>query len=119
MATTFFRCCCCFPCRKPTSGGENTEIVEDNCCQCNYAALDRLTDYGDIQIVYVTYHVDIGQTPFFVAIDFDRKKIVISIRGTLSMKVRIFFTVGAIFVMFSELELLHFSPTIIFGPFRN
>ncbi|XP_018570256.1 sn1-specific diacylglycerol lipase alpha isoform X2 [Anoplophora glabripennis] len=83
---TGVRCCCCFPCRKPTSEGGNPEIVEDNCCQCNYAALDKLTDYGDIEIIYATYHVDIGQTPFFVALDFDRKKVVISVRGTLSMK---------------------------------
>ncbi|KAJ8985199.1 hypothetical protein NQ317_018228 [Molorchus minor] len=80
------RCCCCLPCRK-TGGGSEPEIVEDNCCQCNYAALNKLTDFGDIEIIYATYHVDIGQTPFFVALDYDRKKIVISIRGTLSMQV--------------------------------
>lgn len=62
------------------------EIVDDNCCQCNYAVLKKLTDFGDIDIIYATYHVDIGETPFFVALDYDRKKIVISIRGTLSMK---------------------------------
>lgn len=73
-------------CRKPNDGVE-PEIVEDNCCRCNYAALQRLTDHGDIEIIYVTYHVDVGQTPFFVALDYDRKKVVISIRGTLSMKV--------------------------------
>lgn len=62
-------------------------MVDDNCCRCNYATLQTLTDLGDIEIVYVTYHVDVGETPFFVALDYDRKKIVISIRGTLSMKV--------------------------------
>ncbi|KAJ8917361.1 hypothetical protein NQ315_002383 [Exocentrus adspersus] len=82
---TGLRCCCCIPCRKPINGAD-PEIVEDNCCQCNYAALHKLTDYGDIEVIYATYHVDIGQTPFFVAVDYDRKKIVISIRGTLSMK---------------------------------
>lgn len=81
------------PCRKPGGGGARPEIVEDNCCQCNYATLDKLTDYGDIEIIYATYHVDVGQTPFFVALDYDRKKIVISIRGTLSMKVREFFSI--------------------------
>ncbi|KAL1488240.1 hypothetical protein ABEB36_015195 [Hypothenemus hampei] len=76
--------CCCVPCRKVNE--DDPEIVDDNCCRCNYAALQKLTDLGDIEIVYVTYHVDVGETTFFVAVDYDRKKIVISIRGTLSMK---------------------------------
>lgn len=42
---------------------------------------------GQAVIVYATYHVDVAETPFFVAIDFSRNKIVVSIRGTLSMKV--------------------------------
>ncbi|CAH0548856.1 unnamed protein product [Brassicogethes aeneus] len=77
--------CCCLPCSK-NRPSDVPEIVDDNCCQCNYAALHKLTDLGDIEIIYATYHVDVGQTPFFVALDYDRKKIVISIRGTLSMK---------------------------------
>lgn len=80
--------CCCIPCRKPSSGID-PEIVEDNCCKCNYSVLQTLSDLGDIEVIYATYHVDVGQTPFFVALDYDRKKIVISIRGTLSMKVNI------------------------------
>ncbi|KAK9674916.1 Lipase (class 3), partial [Popillia japonica] len=75
------RCCCCNPCRK----SETLEIVDDNCCFCNYAALQKITEHGNIEVIYVTYHVDVGQTPFFIALDYDRQKIVISIRGTLSM----------------------------------
>lgn len=41
---------------------------------------------GDVEMTYVTYHVDIGETPFFVSVDYAREKIVVSIRGTLSMK---------------------------------
>lgn len=78
--------CCCIPCWKRSD--EDVEVVDDNCCRCNYATLRKLIDLGDIEIVYATYHVDVGETPFFVALDYDRKKIVISIRGTLSMKVR-------------------------------
>lgn len=63
-------------------------IVEDNCCQCNYAALQRMIEDGDVDVVYATYHVDVGETPFFVSVDYGRQKIVISIRGTLSMKVK-------------------------------
>ncbi|CAG9814969.1 unnamed protein product [Phaedon cochleariae] len=79
------RCCCCIPCRK-SGESPQPEIVEDNCCRCNFVTLQKLVDHGDIEIIYATYHVDVGQTPFFVAIDYDRKKVVISIRGTLSMK---------------------------------
>ncbi len=39
-----------------------------------------------MELVYATYHVDVGQTPFFVALDHKAKVIVVSIRGTQSMK---------------------------------
>lgn len=41
---------------------------------------------GDVEVIYATFHVDIGETPFFVAVDYAKEKIVVSIRGTLSMK---------------------------------
>lgn len=76
-----FRCClsCC-------GNKESPEIVEDNCCYCNYAALKRMITVGEVEVIYTTFHVDVGETPFFVAIDYTKCKIVISIRGTLSMK---------------------------------
>ncbi|XP_032593934.1 diacylglycerol lipase-alpha isoform X2 [Drosophila grimshawi] len=73
-----FGCCC--------GSGDNGEVIQDNCCYCNYAALKKTLQLGDIDIVYATYHVDVGETPFFVAVDYTQRKIVISIRGTLSMK---------------------------------
>ena len=39
-----------------------------------------------MEIVYATYHVEIGEPPFFVALDHDRRTVVISIRGTLSLQ---------------------------------
>ncbi|XP_045466398.1 diacylglycerol lipase-alpha isoform X2 [Harmonia axyridis] len=78
--------CCCFPCNKSGEMTFNPEIINDNCCKCNYAVLQKLCDEGDIEIVYATYHCDVGETPFFIALDYDRKKVVISIRGTLSMQ---------------------------------
>ena len=39
------------------------------------------------EIVYATYHVDVGETPFFIGVDYDKSRVVISIRGTLSMQV--------------------------------
>lgn len=74
---------CCLSC----CGRKNQlEIVEDNCCNCNYAALKQMISVGDIEVIYTTFHVDVAETPFFVAIDYSKAKIVISIRGTLSMK---------------------------------
>lgn len=79
---TEFRCClsCC------GNKQENIDIVEDNCCYCNYAALKRMVTVGEVEVIYTTFHVDVAETPFFVAVDYTMKKIVISIRGTLSMK---------------------------------
>ncbi|XP_076163449.1 inactivation no afterpotential E isoform X2 [Ptiloglossa arizonensis] len=75
--------CGCFPC-----GGHDDEatVVEDNCCQCNYAALRKMVTVTEMEVIYATFHVDVGETPFFVALDYTRKKVVVSIRGTLSMK---------------------------------
>ncbi|KAK9506587.1 hypothetical protein O3M35_008489 [Rhynocoris fuscipes] len=64
----------------------NPKINGDNCCGCNYAALKGMLSKGQATIVYATYHVDVAETPFFVAVDYSRSKVVISIRGTLSMK---------------------------------
>ena len=43
-----------------------------------------------IEIVYASFHVDVGETPFFISVDFAKRVIVITIRGTLSMKVDIY-----------------------------
>ncbi|XP_032308221.1 diacylglycerol lipase-alpha isoform X5 [Drosophila ananassae] len=74
----------CFGCF--CGSGDDAEVIQDNCCLCNYAALKKTLQMGDIDIVYATYHVDVGETPFFVAVDYTHRAIVISIRGTLSMK---------------------------------
>ena len=66
-------------------------VLEDNCCGCNFAAFAKMCDLPETYVVYINYHVDVGETPFLVALDFSRKAIVISIRGTLSLEVRITF----------------------------
>ncbi|KAG0728194.1 Sn1-specific diacylglycerol lipase alpha [Chionoecetes opilio] len=73
-----WRCC--------ASPAGESEVVEDNCCGCNVEATRRMIATGDIDLVYTTYHVDVGETPFFVALDHKRRAVVLSIRGTLSMK---------------------------------
>lgn len=42
---------------------------------------------GTFDVIYATYHVDVGETPFFVVVDYEKESIVVSIRGTLSLKV--------------------------------
>ncbi|XP_021695200.1 sn1-specific diacylglycerol lipase alpha isoform X3 [Aedes aegypti] len=74
--------CCLSCCRRKSS----VDVVEDNCCLCNYAALKKMLKIGEVEVIYATYHVDIGETPFFVAVDYTQSKVVVSIRGTLSMK---------------------------------
>ncbi|CAN7943565.1 unnamed protein product, partial [Ixodes hexagonus] len=39
-----------------------------------------------MEVVYVTYHVDVGETPFFVAVDHEKRTVVVSVRGTLSLQ---------------------------------
>ncbi|XP_047740268.1 diacylglycerol lipase-alpha isoform X2 [Hyalella azteca] len=75
----------CWSCAQSASP-DAPHVVEDNCCMCNTAALFKMAPAEDLDLVYATFHVDIGETPFFVALDHSRKAVVISIRGTLSMK---------------------------------
>ena len=64
---------------------QSSVVLEDNCCQCNYAALRNMCQTHDYEVIYATYHVAIGEPPFFVALDYDKRSIVISVRGTLSL----------------------------------
>ena len=41
----------------------------------------------DLELVYVTYHVDVGETPFMVGVDHQRRSVIVCIRGTTSTKV--------------------------------
>lgn len=49
--------------------------MEDNCCQCNYVALRKMVDVAEMEVIYATFHVDVGETPFFVALDYTKKKV--------------------------------------------
>uniref|UniRef100_A0AAY4BGR2 Diacylglycerol lipase-alpha n=1 Tax=Denticeps clupeoides TaxID=299321 RepID=A0AAY4BGR2_9TELE len=64
-------------------------VEEDNCCGCNVLAIRRYfldQELKQVQIVYTSCHDAVYETPFFVAVDHEKKKVVISIRGTLSPK---------------------------------
>ncbi|XP_022246378.1 sn1-specific diacylglycerol lipase alpha-like isoform X2 [Limulus polyphemus] len=77
--------CCCIPGREKSKRDRAT-IVEDNCCYCNYAALQKMCLHHNMEIIYVTYHVEVGETPFLVALDHERRTVVVSIRGTISLQ---------------------------------
>ena len=47
----------------------------------------RQIDPGNIKLIYATYHVDVGETPFLIVVDYSMRAVVVSIRGTLSLKV--------------------------------
>ncbi|KAL4232804.1 hypothetical protein ACF0H5_007490 [Mactra antiquata] len=81
----YLRCCCCQQTCCDKSGKSDYEL-NDNCCQCNVVALKKISGLPDLDLIYVTYHVDIGETPFYVALDNKYKKIVICVRGTLSLQ---------------------------------
>uniref|UniRef100_A0A8C2GXZ6 Diacylglycerol lipase-alpha n=1 Tax=Cyprinus carpio TaxID=7962 RepID=A0A8C2GXZ6_CYPCA len=79
-------------CNTSVSGSrlsQSITIEEDNCCGCNVLAIRRQfldRDLKEVQIVYTSFHDAVYETPFFVAVDHAKKKVVISIRGTLSPK---------------------------------
>ncbi|XP_051987347.1 diacylglycerol lipase-alpha-like isoform X2 [Xyrauchen texanus] len=79
-------------CNASVSGSrlsQSVTVEEDNCCGCNVLAIRRHfldRDLKEVQIVYTSCHDAVYETPFFVAVDHAKKKVVISIRGTLSPK---------------------------------
>ncbi|XP_067105601.1 diacylglycerol lipase-alpha [Osmerus mordax] len=68
---------------------QSVTVEEDNCCGCNVLAIRRHfldRELKQVHIVYTSCHDAVYETPFFVAVDHGKKKVVISIRGTLSPK---------------------------------
>ena len=86
MLTTSMACCC-LPCCTAKKD-EGAVLLSDNCCSCNMAALKQVLAQKNCDLVYATFHVDVGETPFFIGVDYEKKAVVISIRGTLSMQVK-------------------------------
>lgn len=86
-------CCCCagFGARSGASSDEAVDnlpvVIGDTCSGCHVAALKQSIGSADYQVIYASFHVDVSETPFFVAVDYDRQSVVVSIRGTISMKV--------------------------------
>ena len=80
----FASCCCCCACCDPEEPGL---IENDNCMRCNTAALKAmLPGLLHEDIVHISFKNRMMEVPYFVAIDHRYKKIVVSIRGTLSLE---------------------------------
>ncbi|XP_009991365.1 PREDICTED: sn1-specific diacylglycerol lipase alpha [Tauraco erythrolophus] len=82
-------CSCCCLCPSRPRYVPSVTIEEDNCCGCNAIAIRRHfldENMTSVDIVYTSCHDAVYETPFYVAVDHDKKKVVISIRGTLSPK---------------------------------
>lgn len=75
-------CTCCCPCI------HDPDLVEaDNCLNCNTAALRAMLPFLDEDsIVHISFKNKLMEVPYFVALDHKFKKIVIAIRGTLSLE---------------------------------
>ena len=74
-----FACCSC--CH------EQGLIEADNCLQCNTAALRAMLPHLEQEdIVHISFKNKLMEVPYFVAADRRHKKIVVSIRGTLSLE---------------------------------
>ncbi|OQR78732.1 sn1-specific diacylglycerol lipase alpha-like [Tropilaelaps mercedesae] len=89
MAMYLCRCICCLWKRDADTGGANRSIViEDNCCLCNFAALNQMLmkNNPNVQVIFVSYHVNVNETPFLIALDHERRTVVVSVRGTLSLQ---------------------------------
>ncbi|KAF7988219.1 hypothetical protein HCN44_007713 [Aphidius gifuensis] len=68
------------------SNDDNFDYDDDgDICDCEYSVFHKMVQLGNIVIVHREFSVGIGKTPFFVALDYIKKQIVISIRGTMSM----------------------------------
>ncbi|EDV28188.1 uncharacterized protein TRIADDRAFT_53544 [Trichoplax adhaerens] len=76
-----YRCCSC---ARPLRNS-GTIIINDNCCECNYAALKLQSGFDDEDIIVASYCNDLYELPFFVAYDHCKKKVILAIRGTMSL----------------------------------
>ena len=88
----YLKCCCfnrkmplfdCFRSKANLKKGSITSdqkvfldrdtVSGDNPCACNYAALNRLLKNKNYDLIYSSYHVEIGEPPFIVVLDHDKK----------------------------------------------
>eukprot|EP00118_Oscarella_pearsei_P016191 m.152726 g.152726 ORF g.152726 m.152726 type:complete len:673 (+) comp38605_c0_seq1:15-2033(+) len=69
--------CCCHHDKQRVSG--------DNCCQCETAAIRQTLNIEEDDLIYVNFHNGTYEPAFYVAVDHERKVVIVSCRGTLSL----------------------------------
>lgn len=60
------------------------QIEGDNCCFLHSGSANDLIQVQNAELVFCSFHDEVYQTPFLVALDHGKKSIVIAIRGTMS-----------------------------------
>ncbi|CAL1266173.1 unnamed protein product [Larinioides sclopetarius] len=70
---------CCLHC-----GNQDSETKVDNCCYLNFAAVQKISNFSESDIVFASFKNGIHEPAFYVAVNHARKYIVIAIRGTRS-----------------------------------
>lgn len=76
----------CFPSLVQRNNTNRNVILGDTSCFCNEASLQLFCQDHDFELIYANFCNRIAEPPFFVAIDYGKRSIVISIRGTLSLE---------------------------------
>ena len=77
-------CCCCLASSTTINRQEFSE--EDNCCFCHLATLRlKVPHLEEKDIIHLCFKNDFLETPFMIVADTKIQKIVITIRGTLSL----------------------------------
>ncbi|XP_043260888.1 diacylglycerol lipase-beta-like isoform X1 [Colletes gigas] len=65
---------------------KRTAITGDNCCYCYLAGVKVLSDLSTDDIIYASFKNRLCEVPFFVIDDHKTNSIVITIRGSLSLR---------------------------------
>ncbi|XP_039991938.1 diacylglycerol lipase-beta [Xiphias gladius] len=62
------------------------EVVEGDHLGCNFSSILQSTGLQYRDFIYVSFHNQIYESPFFVALDHKREAVLVAVRGTLSLR---------------------------------
>ncbi|XP_008313273.1 sn1-specific diacylglycerol lipase beta [Cynoglossus semilaevis] len=62
------------------------DIVEEDCLGCHFSSILQTTGLQYRDFIHVSFHNQIYEIPFYVALDHKQEAIVVAVRGTLSLK---------------------------------
>ncbi|XP_035233788.1 sn1-specific diacylglycerol lipase alpha-like [Stegodyphus dumicola] len=84
LCNTFHPCSfCTLSCPLKCCRQDNEKVL-DNCCYYNFAAVQKITGLSDSDILYASFGNSSEEPAFYVAVDHQKKYIIIAIRGTRS-----------------------------------